>query len=566
MSAPIADQLDLMPKANQARRREAEPPDDGGFARLMAQHQDSARPSASGSNADGAARGDTEAAARPKDADGRSARQSDSQGKNAQPGGSGSGTASAGAATAEASQQGAANSRTAAQTATAGDGTPAADGSRQAAAKSLPIPHTPLTGTEPTQDGSRKPVSTATQTPPPGQAADAADASGSRTSARSGAASASASQSQPGQARTAGSASRQSTAANAANAANANKQEIDGHAVRVAVNDTGGKPLSRTQGPVDAATAVAVTTAAAQSSATGSTGSGSASGQSTTAQTAAAGIAAQADQAAQKAERGNGGKDRREGRAARPVKGLAQAATSVSNSQHGQQSAATDPAARAEAQLLRQAADDASQRASADARHSGEPAPDTGSRTALRSAGSHGFETSLSGTESATSAKPGAEVVTRGGETQSADRPTPPQPVSDQVAVRLQKAAANGRHRVSVRLEPAELGRIDVKVDIGKDGVVRALVSADRAETLDILQRDSRELDKALQNAGLKTDSGSLDFNLRGDGDRDGPEHQTGVSGTAASEHADAEGLPQDDTAEALRFASPGSGRIDIRI
>ncbi len=87
---------------------------------------------------------------------------------------------------------------------------------------------------------------------------------------------------------------------------------------------------------------------------------------------------------------------------------------------------------------------------------------------------------------------------------------------TEQVAVQIHKAANAGQDRVNIRLYPADLGRVDVKLEWADDGALRAVISAERSETLDLLQRDSRALDRALQEAGLKTDSGSLSFDLRG--------------------------------------------------
>ena len=96
-------------------------------------------------------------------------------------------------------------------------------------------------------------------------------------------------------------------------------------------------------------------------------------------------------------------------------------------------------------------------------------------------------------------------------------RPAPSLPfTAEQVAVQIHKAANAGQDRVNIRLYPAELGRVDVKLEWADDGALRAVISAERSETLDLLQRDSRALDRALQDAGLKTDSGSLSFDLRG--------------------------------------------------
>ncbi|HLJ20972.1 MAG TPA: hypothetical protein VKU84_12270, partial [Stellaceae bacterium] len=70
-----------------------------------------------------------------------------------------------------------------------------------------------------------------------------------------------------------------------------------------------------------------------------------------------------------------------------------------------------------------------------------------------------------------------------------------------------------------------------------------AVISADRSDTLMQLQRGSGQLQQALSDAGLHTDSGSLSFNLRGDaqsGDQSG--RQAGYAApqpTASSDSSD---------------------------
>lgn len=91
-----------------------------------------------------------------------------------------------------------------------------------------------------------------------------------------------------------------------------------------------------------------------------------------------------------------------------------------------------------------------------------------------------------------------------------------PQAVVAQVAVQLTAAGKAKTQAMTVKLEPIELGKIDIRLDFGTDGKVQASIVAERPQTLDMLQRDARGLEKALQAAGLQTDSGSLSFNLRG--------------------------------------------------
>jgi hypothetical protein len=95
-------------------------------------------------------------------------------------------------------------------------------------------------------------------------------------------------------------------------------------------------------------------------------------------------------------------------------------------------------------------------------------------------------------------------------------------PPHEQIAVQIQNAMQNGNSRVTVALHPAELGRVEVKLNIDKDKNVTATIVVDRPATLDLLQRDAKALERALQDAGLQADSGSLSFNLRDNGGQDG--------------------------------------------
>ncbi len=116
-----------------------------------------------------------------------------------------------------------------------------------------------------------------------------------------------------------------------------------------------------------------------------------------------------------------------------------------------------------------------------------------------------------------------------------------------QVAMHLSKAVQNGIDRLSIRLDPAELGRVDVKLEIGHDGRAIALVAAERPETLELLQRDARALERALQQAGLETDAGSLSFSLS-QGDQQGGALADGSENGADSGKGDGSGQADDET------------------
>ncbi|CAN0489998.1 unnamed protein product, partial [Discosporangium mesarthrocarpum] len=94
-------------------------------------------------------------------------------------------------------------------------------------------------------------------------------------------------------------------------------------------------------------------------------------------------------------------------------------------------------------------------------------------------------------------------------------------PVAEQVSTQISAAIKEGQDRIKISLHPSELGRVEVKLDIGHDGRVLAVVSVDKQETLDLLQRDARSLERALQDAGFDTGSNSLNFSLNQNGQGD---------------------------------------------
>jgi chemotaxis protein MotD len=83
------------------------------------------------------------------------------------------------------------------------------------------------------------------------------------------------------------------------------------------------------------------------------------------------------------------------------------------------------------------------------------------------------------------------------------------------LAVDIALRAAGGSSRFEIRLDPAELGRIDVRLDVDKHGNVTSHLTVERPATLDMLRRDAPQLQQALEDAGLKTGDSGLQFSLR---------------------------------------------------
>lgn len=126
-------------------------------------------------------------------------------------------------------------------------------------------------------------------------------------------------------------------------------------------------------------------------------------------------------------------------------------------------------------------------------------------------------------------------------------RPTvPPKMVINQVAVQITKEAKPGTDMIRIQLRPEELGKVDVKIDLGGDGRVKAMVTVEKPETLDMLQRDARSLERALQDAGLKTNSDSLNFSLKDQSGQSAEENGKEFASGKDNETGDAD-VPEND-------------------
>jgi flagellar hook-length control protein FliK len=97
---------------------------------------------------------------------------------------------------------------------------------------------------------------------------------------------------------------------------------------------------------------------------------------------------------------------------------------------------------------------------------------------------------------------------------QAAATGSTPVPIAG-LAIEIAARAQAGGTRFEIRLDPPELGRIDVRLDVDRSGQVTTRLVVEKAETLDFLRRDAPELERALQQAGLKTGDNGLQFALR---------------------------------------------------
>jgi flagellar hook-length control protein FliK len=83
------------------------------------------------------------------------------------------------------------------------------------------------------------------------------------------------------------------------------------------------------------------------------------------------------------------------------------------------------------------------------------------------------------------------------------------------LAMEIAASANSGKSRFEIRLDPADLGRIDVRIDVDRNGQVTSHLTVERPETLSMLRQDANQLQRALDNAGLSTGDSGLQFSLR---------------------------------------------------
>ncbi len=133
--------------------------------------------------------------------------------------------------------------------------------------------------------------------------------------------------------------------------------------------------------------------------------------------------------------------------------------------------------------------------------------------------------------------------------------------IGEDVGLAIVRHADSGSGDVLViRLDPAELGKIEVRLRMDEARQLSAEVTADQPATLDLLRRDSDNLTRALNDAGFRADDQSLRFDSRGFGQSD----QQAQQGRRIASRAY---LPEDDAA-ASSIPTPvqvrSSGRVDL--
>ncbi|MBA5775706.1 flagellar hook-length control protein FliK [Stappia sp. F7233] len=143
--------------------------------------------------------------------------------------------------------------------------------------------------------------------------------------------------------------------------------------------------------------------------------------------------------------------------------------------------------------------------------------------------------------------------------------------VAPQIALHIARHVSQGSNRFQIRLDPPELGRVDVELKITSDGVVKAHLTVERSETLDLFLRDQRGLERALDAAGLKVEQDALQFSLKDQGNSpsfaDHHERDEGGKGNNGGGIARSEVGPDEADRDLRRvYVRGAAGALDIQV
>jgi Meckel syndrome type 1 protein len=139
------------------------------------------------------------------------------------------------------------------------------------------------------------------------------------------------------------------------------------------------------------------------------------------------------------------------------------------------------------------------------------------------------------------------------------------------LAAQIVKKLEGRSTRFDVELDPAGLGKVDVRVEIGAHGRLTAAMTCDNPNAASELRARAPELQRALEQAGFDL-SGGLSFDVAGDSSQGQPRQDQGRDDGAFRGHAfraaldSAEDASSAATQGALKLRRGGASGLDLRI
>lgn len=138
-------------------------------------------------------------------------------------------------------------------------------------------------------------------------------------------------------------------------------------------------------------------------------------------------------------------------------------------------------------------------------------------------------------------------------------------PAAHQVAQEIVRRFDGDSTQFDLRLDPPELGRVEVRLEVTRDHRVTAIVAADSPQALAELVRHARDLEQTLQSAGLQLSDNGLSFDLRQGGERSAEaRNERGFDGGGFAD--DEAQTPTNASARPLGFERWRGVRVDITV
>lgn len=137
------------------------------------------------------------------------------------------------------------------------------------------------------------------------------------------------------------------------------------------------------------------------------------------------------------------------------------------------------------------------------------------------------------------------------------------QPDLTSLAIQIAAKSGEGVRHFDIRIDPPELGRVEVKLSIDDSGHAQAHLAVEKPQTLDLLQSDRGTLERALKDSGLNLSQNGLSFSLKGQDKQNGqPPPLRGRSLAVTQAIEAASGIA---TVSTSTFVT-GNARLDIRV
>lgn len=135
---------------------------------------------------------------------------------------------------------------------------------------------------------------------------------------------------------------------------------------------------------------------------------------------------------------------------------------------------------------------------------------------------------------------------------------------AEQIHLQIMQKADAGGGEFRIQLEPEKLGKLDIRLSLQSDGRASLVIVSDTPDTLAMLQRDARGLERILQQAGLDVDSGSMEFSLQQEGGQNPNEFAAQDQNTPMQSMAFLNEVPEDTTSSSE--ARPPSGYYQLNL